>query len=361
MKNVKYDFVIIGGGPAGLQLGYFLEKAGRDYVILEAGEAAGTFFAKFPRHRKLISANKVYTGYTDSVRNLRWDWNSLISDDEALLFKNYSRDFFPDADEMVLYLNDFANKLALNIRYKSPVLSVRRDGAFHIVLESGEELSSRCLVVATGVTKHYFPDVPGIELAESYADMSIDPADFVDQKVLIIGKGNSAFETADNLMSAASRIYVCSPTPITLSWKSKFVGHLRAVNNNFIDTYQLKLQNVMLDAKVLKIARKNTCLEVTFHYGHAADEVETMVFDRVISCTGFCFDDAIFDENCKPALAINGRFPDMTASFESTNIPGLFFAGTLMQRLDYKKKQSGFVHGFRHNIENLFHGLEERY
>jgi cation diffusion facilitator CzcD-associated flavoprotein CzcO len=52
------------------------------------------------------------------------------------------------------------------------------------------------VIVATGVSKPYLPDIPGIELAERY-DTSVDPRDFVDQRVLIIGKGNSAFETAD--------------------------------------------------------------------------------------------------------------------------------------------------------------------
>ena len=31
------DYLVIGAGPAGLQLGYFLARAGRDYQILEAG------------------------------------------------------------------------------------------------------------------------------------------------------------------------------------------------------------------------------------------------------------------------------------------------------------------------------------
>ena len=30
-----HDYIVVGGGPAGVQLGYFLETAGRDYRILE--------------------------------------------------------------------------------------------------------------------------------------------------------------------------------------------------------------------------------------------------------------------------------------------------------------------------------------
>ena len=32
---MNYDYIIIGAGPAGLQLGYFLHKAKKNYVIIE--------------------------------------------------------------------------------------------------------------------------------------------------------------------------------------------------------------------------------------------------------------------------------------------------------------------------------------
>ncbi|HYO13170.1 MAG TPA: FAD-dependent monooxygenase, partial [Thermoanaerobaculia bacterium] len=40
-----HTYLILGAGPAGLQLGYFLGRAGRDYLILEAGEP-GEFFRR---------------------------------------------------------------------------------------------------------------------------------------------------------------------------------------------------------------------------------------------------------------------------------------------------------------------------
>jgi len=38
---VYHDYIVVGAGPGGLQLGYFLERAGRDYVILERADKAG--------------------------------------------------------------------------------------------------------------------------------------------------------------------------------------------------------------------------------------------------------------------------------------------------------------------------------
>ena len=78
------DYCIIGAGPGGLQMGYFLKRANRDYVIFERANSSGAFYMQYPRHRKLISINKRYTGKTNKEFNLRHDWNSLISDDESL-------------------------------------------------------------------------------------------------------------------------------------------------------------------------------------------------------------------------------------------------------------------------------------
>ena len=71
-----YDYLVLGAGPAGLQLGRLLRSASRDFLILEAGGAPGTFFATYPRHRQLISINKPHTGSADPELNLRMDWNS---------------------------------------------------------------------------------------------------------------------------------------------------------------------------------------------------------------------------------------------------------------------------------------------
>ena len=49
------DYLVIGAGPAGLQLGYFFAQAARGYLVIEAGDQPGTFFRTFPRHRRLIS------------------------------------------------------------------------------------------------------------------------------------------------------------------------------------------------------------------------------------------------------------------------------------------------------------------
>ncbi len=358
-----FDYLILGAGPAGLQAGYFLSRAGHRYLILEAGESPGTFFRSFPRNRKLISINKRYTGYDDRETNLRWDWNSLLSEGEGPWFTDYSERYFPHADRLVEYLGDYAEAHALEVRCNTRVERVSRQGG-DFVLEGSDGGTYRAprLIVATGVSKPYVPPIPGIEHADGYGDAPTDPMAYADQHVLILGKGNSGFEMADQLVETAAVIHVASPESLKFAWQTHHVGHLRALHNNLLDTYQLKCQNAVLDATVERIERRpDGRLAVRVTYSHAGGEREELVYDRIISCAGFQFDADLFEPGCRPALTIEDRFPAQTSAWESVNVPDLFFAGTLMQSCDFKKTTSSFIHGFRYNIRTLHRLLEARY
>ena len=326
-------YLIIGAGPAGLQLGYFLDRAGLDYQILERADSAGAFFQSFPRHRKLISVNKVETGYDDPEKNLRWDLNSLLG--VGPRFTTLSTRYFPPADTMVTYLEDFAARHQLRVQYDTEVLKVARPDQF--VVETTRGLwSAERVVVATGLTADNVPAIPGIDHAESYREMSTNPSDFRGQRVLIVGKGNSAFETADNLVESAAVLHLVSPSPVRMAWKTHFVDDLRAVNNNVLDIYALKLQATILDASIEEIRRSGDTLNVRLRYTRAQGQQFDLAVDRVLRCTGFRFDSSILSD-CTPELVPDGGLPALTSSWESKNIPDLFFVGTLMQARDYHR------------------------
>ncbi|MFD7661478.1 NAD(P)-binding domain-containing protein [Streptomyces sp. NPDC059788] len=363
------DYLVIGAGPAGLQAGYFLQQTGRSYLIVESGAAPGTFFTRFPRHRTLISINKVHTGWDDPELNMRTDWNSLLSDEHTPLFTARTARYFPAADEMVGYLADFAATHRLAIRYGTRITGISRPdggpagpGDFLARDQDGTVHRARRLIVATGVTRPYIPAIEGVETAERYDEVPVDPAGFTGQRVLIIGRGNSAFETADNLIETAAVIHVAGPGSLKLAWQTHFVGHLRAVNNNFLDTYQLKLQNAVLDGHILRIRQQpDGSYVASVSFSRVNEVVKDIAYDRVILATGFRFDPSIFEPACRPELAVNDRFPAQTDAWESPNVPGLYFAGTITQARDFKKSTSAFIHGFRYGVRALHRILEARH
>jgi cation diffusion facilitator CzcD-associated flavoprotein CzcO len=162
---MNFETIIVGGGPAALQLGYFLQKGGYNYVILEKAPIAASFFDRYPHSGKLISINKKYTGREDPEFNLRNDWNSLLSDDETMRFTNYSEEYYPSNKDLVKYMNDFAGKFKLNIQYNSEVVEINKeeDGTYSLdVVQGGKkeikEFTCTKLIIATGLSKEVKPN-----------------------------------------------------------------------------------------------------------------------------------------------------------------------------------------------------------
>lgn len=354
--------LVVGAGPAGLQLAHSLGRVGQEYLVLERGEHPGSFFDHYPRHRRLLSINKRHTGHPDLESRRRYDWNSLVCDDEALQFPRFTRAYFPDADELVRYLGQFAERYALHIEYGRTITRIERGGpGFHATTADGERFACERLFVATGLPHVNVPELPGVELCETYDRFSVDPEDFVDQRVFIVGKGNSAFETADALIETTRKIWICGPSTVRLAWATHYVGDLRAINNGFLDTYLLKAQNNVLDGELRAVWRDEHTKELVVSvYFESRKELLEYRCDRVLLCTGFRADFDVFAEGCRPKARACGRLPAMTCEWESVDVPGMFFAGTLMQSRDHRKTMSGFIHGFRHNIEALVSMIERR-
>nr|XP_033501247.1 FAD-dependent oxidoreductase domain-containing protein 2 [Epinephelus lanceolatus] len=389
----RYDYCVLGAGPAGLQMGYFLSKANRDYIILERNSGPGSFFNKYPRHRKLISINKFYTGRQNREFNLRHDWNSLLSDKPDLLFKRVSSEFYPPADAFPLYLSMFVKELGLRVRYGVDIGRIRAvqssTGRSYILTDQHvTDYTCSVLLAATGLWVPQKVEFLGSDLVEGYESISTNPEDYKDQAVLILGKGNSAFETAQSILGRASRVHLLSSSPVRLAWQTHYVGDLRAVNNEIIDTYQLKSLDGLVEAsldKIVIVQRKEqgrrrsgtknkekkrqlyltlkkyiqdkNSSEVTgdeLPGYHLDNYAMRKPYDRVIRCLGFRFNFSVFDSSACPPNSDNakGRLPGVTAWYEGTNTPGLFVLGTAAHSRDYRLSAGGFIHGFRYTGES---------
>lgn len=85
-------------------------------------------FFRYPRHRKLISINKIYTGRRNREFNLRHDWNSLLSDRSDLLFQRISRELYPNAEDYPRYLSLFEKELGLKVKYGVDIARIKALG-----------------------------------------------------------------------------------------------------------------------------------------------------------------------------------------------------------------------------------------
>ena len=127
----RREVVVIGGGQAGLAVGYHLAQQHRRFTILEAaGEPASAWRGRWDSLRLFTSVRY------DSLPGLDFpgDPNS-----------------YPSRDEVIAYLSDYAQRFELPVEFNSRVQAVRaRDGGGFLVELADRTYEADQVVAATG-------------------------------------------------------------------------------------------------------------------------------------------------------------------------------------------------------------------
>jgi putative flavoprotein involved in K+ transport len=177
------EVVVIGGGQAGLAVGYLLAQQGRRFTILEAaGEPAAAWRTRW-------DSLKLFTPVRyDSLPGLGFPGEP---------------DSYPGRDDIVAYLKDYAQRFELPVEFNSRVQSVRlRDGGFLVEL-ADRTYEANQVVVATGPFQ--VPFTPAIaadlssEVAQLHSSDYRSPGDLPPGAALIVGGGNTGFQIAAEL------------------------------------------------------------------------------------------------------------------------------------------------------------------
>lgn len=356
----EYPVLVIGSGPGGLQVSYGLRSHGIEHAVISADEGAGGMFRQWPFFQRLLSWTKPYAPAERGTRAYeRYDWNSLLADEvEARALQADLLDptsYFPSRPAMQQNLEAYAERAAIRVRYGVRWEATRReegpDGATFVVVTTDGEYRCRVLILAVGVAQPSTPPTPGIELARHYADTR-DAATYAGKRVFIIGKQNSGFELATGLAPWASAITVCSPTPAKTSVQTKSLAGVRARYVQPFEDSFLGLGVRILDASITGLTAVGDAIRVDLR--RTADgEAMCVEADEVIAATGFT---CPLQDLPELGVATFGaaKLPAVTPFWESTTVPGIYFAGTISQAAQGLKKfgvpaHSGAVHGHRYN------------
>lgn len=195
-ESGHFDVIVIGGGQAGLSVGYHLARRGLRFVILEAGQRIG-----------------------DSWR-ARWDSLRLFTPArfdglDGMPFPAPANSF-PTKDEMADYLEHYAAAFALPVRTGVRVRSLTREQDTYIVDTGGLRYTAAHVVVASAsYQRPKLPECaaaldPGIRQLHSSAYKR--PSQLRPGGVLLVGAGNSGAEIAFEL-ARTHRVWLAGRHP----------------------------------------------------------------------------------------------------------------------------------------------------
>ncbi|WP_436776420.1 flavin-containing monooxygenase [Yinghuangia sp. YIM S09857] len=192
------DLLIVGGGQSGLATAHAATRQGIHPIVLEASdEAVGSWpryydsLALFSPARYSALPGRPFTGDPDR---------------------------YPGRDEVVDYLRDYAARLDADIRTNSRVQAVRKNPDGTLCADTGRGQFHAPIVIAAtgGFGSPHRPRLPGLDVFGGTVLHAADyrsPKDFANQRVVVVGGGNSAVQIAADLADTA-RVSLATRSPL---------------------------------------------------------------------------------------------------------------------------------------------------
>jgi putative flavoprotein involved in K+ transport len=176
----RVETVVVGGGQAGLSVGYHLAQRGLPFVILDAHERVGDAWRKRWDSLRLFTLNR---------------YNGL----GGMPFPGPPRGF-PTKDEVADYLEAYAARFELPVRTGVRVERLFRKDDTFMATAGDQRFEAQNVVVAMGTdqvpwTPPFAPELDP-DVVQLHSSQYRNPGQLQEGGVLVVGVGNSGAEIA---------------------------------------------------------------------------------------------------------------------------------------------------------------------
>lgn len=201
----EHDVLIVGAGPAGFSASLAALESGLRAVTVEQEELGGTV-AHFPRQKLVMLQPAELPLYG------KMEFGEIIKEDLIAFWQGVARD----------------TGVTVNYAERVDAIAPAPGGSGFFVTTNRATYDTRCVLLAIG--RRGSPrqlGVPGEELPK-VAYRLIDPEQYCDQHVLIVGGGDSALEAATSIAEQPG-------TTVTLSYRSGAFSRAKPKNRDKIE------------------------------------------------------------------------------------------------------------------------------
>lgn len=180
MDAERFDTVVIGAGQAGLSAGSYLKKAERSFVIVDGQDkVGGSWLTRYD------SLHLFTPRFAVRLPGMRFEDRDVR---------------YPSRDQMIGFLQAYAERYDLPVRTGVRVERVIRDGEGLALITDGGRIEADNVIVATGANRD--PRVPAFakdldpSIVQMHSSAYRNPSQLRDGGVLVVGAGNSGADMA---------------------------------------------------------------------------------------------------------------------------------------------------------------------
>lgn len=226
-----YDLVIVGAGPSGIAAALQAKDNKLNFLLLDQEEEFGGAILSYPR-AKVVMTKPVNVPMYGTVKTGELSKEQLLA-----------------------LWRDIVRKTGLTVNTKYKVLSaLRTDSSFTIQTSQGE-LKSRFVLLTIG--RRGTPRKLGVtgEKLPKVMYRMIEPEYYHDQKILVVGGGDSAVEAAVALSSQEG-------TEVALSYRGAAFARIKPGNKQRIDDAVGKNKvRLLMESNVVEIKPESVTLD----------------------------------------------------------------------------------------------------
>ena len=198
-----FDVIVIGGGQAGLAVGYYLKRAKLDFIILDNQQQSGG-------------------AWQHTWPSLRLFSPAMMSSLPGKLMPKAKDGEYPHRDEVLSYLADYEQYYQLPLYRPHQVQRVERDEVHNCLQVSDGKYSwlAKTVVSSTGTWSR--PQIPQLDGQQHFKGEQCHSAHYAgpeaykEKRVLIVGGGNSGAQIYAELAAVANASWVTREPPLFL-------------------------------------------------------------------------------------------------------------------------------------------------
>jgi len=250
------DFVVIGAAQGGLSMAYYLEKLGKDYVVVDKENEVGASWLN------------------------RWDSLTLFTPAE---FNNLpgmdfpaEKGYYPNKKEVADYFKQYVQRFTIKVQLNTLIHEVKKEKGIFTLKHQNGEFQTKNVVIATG--PFHIPYTPSFSKKISEAVFQIhsnyykNPGQLQEGAAMVVGAGDSGFQILDEISQTDRNTYFSGATDVrvlpqellgkTLWWWFTKIGFLSFSRKTWLGRKLSQTRQPVIGTDVKGILKRENVISV---------------------------------------------------------------------------------------------------